>query len=202
MPAITSCKLQEVLSIWFYILNLTIPSHFQNGKFPRDPKSLGTRRGVRALSQNPVCSGFCFSNTQSYTCFITILYFGSHNNFSQVLQTCCASVVSKLCEGSECQIPCPVLVSQWNDVKPCKGAQNIQIALPVHSKNKSQEIHSVGCFIICQIWVILSTIKFLTHFFYLNWEILHSVSVNAMEMAGTGQKHMMSWQIFATKRGK
>lgn len=60
----------------------------------------------------------------------------------------------------------------------------MQMALPAHRENKSQEIHSAGCSSPAKLGGFCSAIKFLSHFFYLNWEMLHRISVNVRQEQG------------------
>lgn len=88
------CLLQPAANSWefsqLYFISWTIPFHptfrMENSPEIRNLWALEVSPGVRALSQNPLYLGFCFPNTHGYSWFITISYFGSHKNFSQVLQ--------------------------------------------------------------------------------------------------------------------
>lgn len=81
------CLLQVTANSWefsqFYFISWTLPLHptfrMENSPEIRNLWALEVSPGVRALSQNRVYSGFCFPNTQGYSCFITVFYFGSHN---------------------------------------------------------------------------------------------------------------------------
>ena len=86
MPAKTSCKLLGVLSFLFYILNLIILSHFYDRKIPRDQKSLRSRSETwtQCTLRKSSTFGVLFQIPRAKA--VSLSYFGSHNDFSQVLQ--------------------------------------------------------------------------------------------------------------------